>query len=69
MEKVAQEIGDKALVGKLDTDDNREIAARYGIMYIPTLIVFKHGKIQARFTSVTRGSTLLAALRKARKKP
>ena len=32
-------------VGKVNTDDEMELAARYGIMSIPTLIVFKDGEI------------------------
>ncbi len=69
VEQVAEQIGDKAVVAKLNTDEGREIAAHYKIMYIPTLMVFKNGIVQARYTSVTRGSTLLAALKKASKNP
>ena len=44
LEELAGEYGEKVSVVKLNTDDNREIAARYGIMGIPTIKVFKGGE-------------------------
>ena len=35
-------------VGKVNTDDNQEIAARYGIMSIPTLMIFRGGEVVSR---------------------
>ena len=40
----------KAKFGKLDTEANRNIAGRYGIRGIPTMIVFKHGKELGRIS-------------------
>jgi thioredoxin 1 len=34
----------KAIVGKLDVDENPMTAGRYGVMSIPTLLVFKNGQ-------------------------
>ena len=45
MEEVANEIGDKALVAKINIDDNMVISSRYKIMSIPSLLLFKGGKI------------------------
>lgn len=45
IEKLAEEYDGKAVVGKLNVDESGEIAARYGIMNIPTLILFKNGEI------------------------
>ena len=44
IEQLAEELADIAVVGKLNVDDSEEIAAQYGIMSIPTLVVFKDGK-------------------------
>ena len=44
VEEIAHDMKDKIKVGKLNTDDSGEIAARYGISAIPTLIVFNGGK-------------------------
>ncbi|NLJ50053.1 MAG: thioredoxin [Candidatus Atribacteria bacterium] len=44
VEEIANDMNGKIKVGKLNTDDNGEIAARYGISAIPTLIIYKDGK-------------------------
>ena len=44
IEEIAEEVKDKYKVGKLNVDENRETASKYGIMSIPTLIIFKGGK-------------------------
>ncbi|MDD5489649.1 MAG: thioredoxin [Candidatus Moranbacteria bacterium] len=44
VEELAQELKDKYKIGKLNVDESRETAAKYGIMSIPTLIIFKGGK-------------------------
>jgi thioredoxin 1 len=45
VEKVAEVYAGKAKVGKLDVDNNQEIAAQFGIRSIPTLLVFKGGQV------------------------
>ena len=45
VEEVAEEFEGRAVVGKVDVDEETDIARRYGIMSIPTLIVFKNGKV------------------------
>ena len=44
VEEVASENQDKIKVCKMDVDSNREIAAKYGIRSIPSLIIFKKGE-------------------------
>lgn len=44
LEEIAQEMNSKIIVAKVNTDENPEIAARYGIRGIPTMILFKNGK-------------------------
>ena len=48
LEEFAQEIGDAVVIGKLNVDEHQDIAARYGIQSIPTMILFKNGQIADR---------------------
>jgi thioredoxin 1 len=45
VDQVATEYAGKVKVGKLDVDSNQQVAARYGIRGIPTLLLFKDGQI------------------------
>jgi thioredoxin 1 len=45
LEKMAADNADKVSVVKINVDVNQELAARYGIMSIPTVIMFKDGKL------------------------
>jgi len=44
IEAIAEEIKDTVTVGKLNVDENPELAAQYGVMSIPTVILFKDGQ-------------------------
>ena len=44
VESLAEQFADTAVVGKLNVDESEEIAMKYGVMSIPTLIVFKNGQ-------------------------
>jgi thioredoxin 1 len=50
VDDLAGEYGDKMLVGKLDADQHQEILMKYGVMGIPTLILFKGGEPVVRIT-------------------
>lgn len=45
LEEVDQEIGDQVQISKLNVDENPDTAGRYGVMSIPTLMVFKDGEM------------------------
>ena len=62
VEEVAIAIGDKAVISKLDVDENGRIASMYQVRSIPTLIIFKDGKPAKQFVGVTQKETLLAAI-------
>jgi thioredoxin 1 len=44
VEEIAKEYAGKLKVGKLNTDENQQVPSRFGIMSIPTLMIFKNGK-------------------------
>ena len=45
VEQIAKEHSDKLKVGKVNVDDNQELAIKYGVMSIPTLMFFKAGNL------------------------
>jgi len=45
IEELAKEMQGKVVFGKLNVDNNKATAAKYGIMSIPSLLVFKNGKL------------------------
>lgn len=44
IEELAEELSDKVVVAKLDVDEVSAIAVKYGVMSIPTLVLFENGK-------------------------
>jgi thioredoxin 1 len=50
VDQLAAKYEGKLRVGKLDTDANQNIVMKYGIMGIPTLILFKGGEVAERIT-------------------
>ena len=61
IEEIAAEFEGKAVVGKVDVDEEPGLAQRYGIMSIPTLIVFKGGKVVEQAVGA-RGKADVAAM-------
>ena len=45
VEELATEYEGKAVIGKVNVDENQEISAKFGIRNIPTLLVFKNGEV------------------------
>ena len=64
VEDIAKEMGDKAVIGKFNVDENPTIAQKYGIMSIPTLMIFKGGTVVKQFIGVQSKETLLSELNK-----
>jgi thioredoxin 1 len=62
VEKVAEKVGKKAKVAKVNVDEARLAATELGIHSIPTLIVFKDGKPAQQFVGVTPENKLISAI-------
>ena len=45
LDELAAELGDKARIAKVNIDDHQDLAVQFGISSIPTLLVFKGGKV------------------------
>lgn len=52
IEEIGKKYDGKAVVAKVDVDENQGLAAKYGVMSIPTVIFFKNGKEVARKVGV-----------------
>jgi thioredoxin 1 len=52
IEKLAKDYAGKVKVGKLDTDANREVAIKFSINSIPTVILFKDGQVHKKFVGL-----------------
>lgn len=61
IEEIAAEFEGKAIVGKVDVDEEPGLAQRFGVMSIPTLIVFKNGKAVEQAVGA-RGKADVAAM-------
>jgi thioredoxin 1 len=52
IDKLAKDYAGKVKVGKVDTDANRDVSMRFGISAIPTVILFKDGKVAQKFVGL-----------------
>jgi len=64
LEEVASELIGQILIGKVNVDDNRTIANKYGIMNIPTMILFKNGEKVHQFVGVQSKERIINILNK-----
>ena len=64
VEEVAKAMASKAVVGKLNVDENPRMAQKYGVMSIPTLMVFKDGMVVRQFIGVQSKEVLIGELNK-----
>ena len=62
VEEIAEEMQGKAVVGKVNVDEEGELAMQFGVASIPTLIVFKGGKEVKRVVGVQSKAALMGLL-------
>ncbi len=63
LERVKTRIGDEGNIVKVDIDKNAELAARYRVQSVPTLILFKDGEAVWRTVGVQQADLLEAKIR------
>ncbi len=63
LEEIAEEYDGQLKVAKVDVDENNQIATRYGIQGIPTLMLFKNGQLVERLVGVLPKEQLLSHIR------
>lgn len=66
IDELAGELGDTVLVGKVNIDEEQALAAKYGVMTIPTVIAFKDGKEVERLVGVQPKQNFLKVIEKAK---
>jgi len=64
LKEIATDLGDKIKVIKIDVDQNSEIASHYNVQSVPTLIIFKNGKLVWRQSGVVSKNQLFSVLMK-----
>ncbi len=62
LEKLYEEKKDVLRIGKLNVDENRDIAIRYGITSIPTLMLFKNGQVVKKIIGAMPKDKILAEI-------
>jgi thioredoxin 1 len=65
VEEIAEEMGDKVKIGKLNVDENPQISMKYQVTGIPTLLILKDVEVVDRYVGVTPKGTLVEALKTA----
>lgn len=62
VDKIAEEMEGIVKVGKINVDENQELAIKYGIMSIPTIMILKNGEVEKTFVGVTDKEEIKQAL-------
>jgi len=64
-QQVVPALGGRAKICKVNVDDAKELAVRYGVKWIPALFIFKDGQVVQQFVGLQRGDALVSALEAA----
>jgi thioredoxin 1 len=62
IDEVADTYEGKAKIGKLDIDSNKEVAMKFNISAIPTVLIFKGGEVAKQFVGLTRKEDIVEAM-------
>ncbi len=64
LEIIANEFAGKLIMAKVNADDNRLLTNKYGVMNIPTLLLFKNGEKVHHFTGVQPKESIISVIKK-----
>jgi thioredoxin 1 len=64
LEEIAKEMDGKLTIAKLNVDENSETPQKFGVQSIPTLILFKDGKLVERVVGAVPKASLVQAIEK-----
>ena len=64
VEELAEKYGDKAMIGKLNIDENDEVASQFRVRNIPTVLFFKDGEVKERSVGLVKLTDLEEKLMK-----
>lgn len=63
IDEIAEDLKESVKVGKINVDENQELAIKYDVMSIPTIIIFKNGMPVKTFLGVTDKNEILENLK------
>ena len=64
VDQLAEELEEGAVVGKLNVEESAKIPEEYGVMSVPTLLIFKDGKVAATLAGLQSKDSLTAEIKK-----
>lgn len=62
VEEIASEYDGKAVISKVDVDNNQDLSVKFGIRSIPTLLIFKNGEVVDKVVGATTKNLLTSKL-------
>ena len=62
IEELVADFDGKAKIGKVDIDNNRDIAVKFGIQSIPSVFIFKNGEVVNKFVGISPKEELASAI-------
>jgi len=63
LDQVAEEMGDDVMIGKINVDEEQDLAVKFGVRSIPAMFILKDGEIRESFVGVKDKATLVNALK------
>ncbi len=66
IEEMAGEMGDDVKIGKVNVDNDQELAGQFGVRGIPTIMIFKGGEVVENFVGLRSKEDMVAALEAAK---
>lgn len=63
LDQVADEMGDEAVIAKINIDEEQDLAVKFGVRSIPAMFILKDGEVIESFVGVKDKSTLINSLK------